>query len=300
MSAGAASAGAPRRVLVTGAAGRIGRMLRPRLAGPGLVLRLLDVREQEPAGPGEPVEIVRAELGDADAVGRACAGVDAVVHLAALSGEDRWEEILRVNVEGTRTVLEAARLAGVPRVVLASSNHAVGCYRDDAAGSPVAGGVGGGVPAPHGPDGVPADAFPRPDGYYGWSKAAVEALGSLYADRYGMTVFALRIGACFDRPPGLRGLDTWLSPDDCARLVSACLTTGVTGFRVLWGVSANTRRWWSLAEAREIGYEPRDDAEAYAGTVRATEAERRTSGLLGGIFCDWPLGEPWVRRSTAG
>lgn len=281
---------APVRVLVTGAAGRIGRMLRPRLASPGLVLRLLDTQEQDPPAAGEPVETVRADLADAEAVDRACAGVDAVVHLAGLAGEDSWENILRVNVDGTRTVLEAARLAGVPRVVLASSNHAVGFYRHSAAGEPAPDGPGGGAPAPAGPDGVPAAAFPRPDTYYGWSKAAVEALGSLYADRFGMTVLALRIGSCFAEPPGLRGLDSWLSPDDCARLVSACLTADVTGFRVLWGVSDNARRWWSLTEAREIGYDPRDDAEPYAGRDQPSDAEWRTSGLLGGGFCAIPLG----------
>lgn len=146
------------------------------------------------------------------------------------------------------------------------------------------------MPAPTGPDGVPADVPPRPDTYYGWTKAAVEGLGSLYADRYGMTVFALRIGACFPEPPGVRGLDMWLSPDDCGRLVSACLETGVTGFRVLWGVSRNTRRWWSLAEGREIGYEPRDDAEPYAATVRERAGERETAGLIGAAFCTYPLG----------
>lgn len=281
---------APARVLVTGAAGRIGRMLRPRLASPRLVLRLLDAKEQDPPTAGEPVEIVRADLADAEAVGQACADVDAVVHLAGLSGEDNWENILRVNVDGTRTVLEAARLAGVPRVVLASSSHAAGFYRHPAAGEPAPDGPGGGAAAPTGPDGVPADAFPRPDTYYGWSKAAIEALGSLYADRFGMTVFALRIGSCFPEPPGRRGLDTWLSPEDCARLVAACLTANVTDFRVLWGVSDNTRRWWSLAEAREVGYDPRDDAEAYAGPDRPSDPERKTTGLLGGGFCAIPLG----------
>ncbi|MFF5176061.1 NAD-dependent epimerase/dehydratase family protein [Micromonospora sp. NPDC000089] len=279
-------------VLVTGAAGRIGGMLRPRLVAGGWALRLLDRQDQAPAGPGEPVQIVRADLDDAAALARACVGVDAVLHLAALPHEDSWENILRVNVDGTRTVLEAARAAGVPRVILASSNHAVGFYRDEAAGRPAPDGPAGGVPAPRGADGVPADAVARPDSFYGWSKAAIESLGSLYADRYGMTVFALRIGACFVRPPGLRGLDMWLSPDDCARLVTACLTTGVTGFRVIWGVSANRRRWWSLAEGREIGFAPRDDAEAYAGPGLPTPDERRAAGLLGGSFAVRPLGEP--------
>jgi uronate dehydrogenase len=271
-----------RELLITGSAGRIGRLLRPRLAAPGRTLRLLDLADQAPQAAGEAVRLIRADLADPAAL---CAGVEAIVHLAALADEDSWEKLLRTNVDRTRTVLEAARTAGVPRVVLASSVHAAGFYRQaGTAPEPP------GVPAPTGPDGVPADAFPRPDTYYGWTKAAVESLGSLYADRFGMTVFALRIGACFPEPPGLRGLDMWLSPDDCGRLVSACLDAEVTGFRVLWGVSANTRRWWSLAEGREIGYDPTDDAERYVDTVRERPHERATAGLLGAAFCAIELG----------
>ena len=276
-------------VLVTGSAGRVGRMLRPRLARQGRTLRLLDVVEQPPAGPDEAVEIVQADLADPEAIGRACAGADAVVHLAAVATEDSWERLLRINVEGTRTVLEAARAAGVPRVLLFSSIHAAGFYRR-AGSTPQP----PGVPAPDGPDGVPPAIPPRPDTYYGWSKAAVESLGSLYADRFGMTVFALRLGACFPEPPGRHSLSDWISPDDCARLISACLAAPVTGFRVLWGVSDNTRRWWSLREAREIGYDPRDDAEAYAETVPETPGERAAAGLVGAYFCALPLGRRYA------
>ncbi|MEV0392562.1 NAD-dependent epimerase/dehydratase family protein [Polymorphospora rubra] len=276
-----------RRILVTGAGGRIGNYLRQRLPGPDRILRLLDVGPQTAPAPGEPVEVLRADLTDAGAVAAACAGVDAVVHLAALRGEDTWENILRVNVDGTRTLLEAARVAGVPRVVLASSIHAAGFYRrPDATPEPA------GVPAPAGRDGVPSGSVPRPDSYYGWSKAAAESLGSLYADRFGMTVFALRIGACTTTPAAWHR-DGWLSPDDCARLVDACLTTDATGFRVLWGVSRNRDRWWSLAEGAEIGYDPVDDAEAYtAGMTPMDDAHAPTVGLLGGTFCTRPLGEP--------
>ncbi|BCJ63782.1 NAD-dependent epimerase/dehydratase family protein [Polymorphospora rubra] len=276
-----------RRILVTGAGGRIGNYLRQRLPGPDRILRLLDVGPQTAPAPGEPVEVLRADLTDAGAVAAACAGVDAVVHLAALRGEDTWENILRVNVDGTRTLLEAARVAGVPRVVLASSIHAAGFYRrPDAAPEPA------GVPAPAGADGVPSGSVPRPDSYYGWSKAAAESLGSLYADRFGMTVFALRIGACTTTPAAWNR-DGWLSPDDCARLVDACLTTDATGFRVLWGVSRNRDRWWSLAEGAEIGYDPVDDAEAHtAGMTPMDDAHAPTVGLLGGTFCTLPLGRP--------
>ncbi|MEV4757936.1 NAD(P)-dependent oxidoreductase [Micromonospora sp. NPDC049559] len=276
-------------VLVTGAAGRIGSRLRPRLARPGRTLRLLDTAEQSPPGPDEAVELVHADLADVPALTAACAGASAVVHLAALPNEESWEKLLRVNVEGSRNLLEAARSAGVPRVLLASSIHAAGFYRRPGTdpGPP-------GVPAPEGPDGVPSAVPPRPDTYYGWSKAAVESLGSLYADRFGMTVFALRFGACFPEPPGQRGLDSWLSPDDCARLISACLAADVTGFRVLWGISDNTRRWWSLREAREIGYDPRDDAEPYADRVGQIEGEAETADLLGASFCAVPLGVPFT------
>jgi hypothetical protein len=263
-------------------------MLRARLTRPGRMLRLLDLAAQQPPGPGEPVETITGDLTDAGSVAAACAGVDAVIHLAGIPTEHTWENLLRVNVDGTRIVLEAARGAGVPRVVLASSIHAAGFYRQPGADPRPAG-----FPAPSGPDGVPADVPPRPDGYYGFSKAAVEALGSLYADRFGMTVFGLRIGSCFPEPPGEWALDSWLSPDDCARLMAACLSTDATGYRVIWGVSRNTRRWWSLAAGADIGYQPQDDAQAYAGRVAAAEGSRAaTMGLLGGHATTVPLGQP--------
>ncbi|HYN95181.1 MAG TPA: NAD(P)-dependent oxidoreductase [Pilimelia sp.] len=270
------------RVLVTGAGGRIGRILRPRLAAPGRVLRLLDAAEQEPAAPGEAVELHTGDLTDAAVTASACAGVDAVLHLAAIATEDAWSELVRVNIDGTRTVLEAAREAGVGRVILASSIHAAGYYSRP--GAHPAGRAGAATPM--GPDGVPASVPPRPDSYYGVTKATVEALGSLYADRFGMVVVALRIGACFPRPPADHA-HMWLSPDDAARLVEACLRTDATGFRVLHGVSANTGRWLSVAEGAEIGYHPVDDSAAYPeGGAPDGPAEE----LLGGYFTRKPLG----------
>ena len=263
------------RVLMTGAAGKIGRMVRARMAG--RPLRLLDVVPPDPAGPGEDVETMTASVTDDDAMKAACRDVSAVVHLGGISGEAAWETVLDVNVHGTRTVLEAARRAGVPRVVLASSNHAAGFRtRDD--GDPL-------------PAGVPA----RPDTYYGVSKVAMEALGSLYHDRFGMDVICLRIGTMAERPTAPRALATWLSPDDGTRLVEACLSAPSPGFRVVWGVSRNTRRWWSLAEGEELGYDPRDDAEAFAADVLA-DGERPDPAdpvhfRVGGPFCDTPLGD---------
>jgi hypothetical protein len=238
-------------ILVTGAAGQIGTMLRSRLARPGRVLRLLDVVPVA-SSPGPSEEAVTASVTDMAAMTDACRGADAVIHLGGIPGEAPWDRILDVNINGTYVVFEAARRAGVPRVVFASSNHAVGfTARED-------------FP-------VPDYAFPAPDTYYGVSKAAGEAIAALYNRRYGMDAIAVRILSCVERPANPRMLSTWLSPDDAGRLFEACLTAPSPGFRVIFGISANTRGGWvSLAEARALGYEPEDDAEAYAAEVIAS------------------------------
>jgi uronate dehydrogenase len=239
-------------ILVTGAAGLVGTMLRPRLARPGRTLRLLDTVPIT-AGPGE--EAVAASVTDLDAMTEACRNAAAVVHLGGVSTEAPWRQILEVNIDGTYAVFEAARRAGVGRVVYASSNHAVGF-------------------SPRADFPVPDYAFPVPDSYYGVSKAAGESVASLYHSRYGMDAICIRILTCAERPPTIRALSTWLSPDDAGRLFEACLSAPSPGFRVVFGVSANTRGGWvSLDEARALGYEPRDDAEAYAAEVIAANGE---------------------------
>jgi uronate dehydrogenase len=246
------------RVLITGAAGGVGTLLRPRLARPDRILRLLDIA---PIADGD--EVITASVTDPAAIAAACEDVDVVIHLGGHSREAPWADILDVNIHGTYCVLEAARQAGVRLVIFASSNHAVGFH-----------------PATHAPD----DLFPRPDTYYGVSKVAGEALGSLYHDRYGLNVLSVRIGTCIERPLTERHLGTWLSPDDCARLVEAAMAVPQLGFRVVWGASANTRGLYSLDGARALGYEPRDDAEVYADDVTPASELDRT--YLGGVeFC---------------
>jgi nucleoside-diphosphate-sugar epimerase len=249
-------------ILMTGAAGAIGRMLRQRLGHHEL--RLTDVR----AGDG----VDELDVTDAAAVEKACHRVDAVVHLGGIAGEGPFEDVLAVNVRGTERVLQAAHTVGVPRVVLASSNHAAGLYERSDAGA----------------DGLPDDVPARPDSYYGWSKAAMEHLGRLHHDRHGLDVTCLRIGSCAERPTDPRDLSTWLSPDDAGRLVEAAL--GATGWRLVWGVSANTRRWWSPAGGRAIGYRPRDDAEAWAAEVGEPDLSAPENRLVGGPMTSRPLG----------
>ncbi|GAB3149409.1 NAD-dependent epimerase/dehydratase family protein [Amycolatopsis sp. NPDC004378] len=260
------------RVLITGSAGVVGTLMRPRLKRDGRVLRLLDLAPQTASDASE--EIVTASVTDAAAMAAACEGVDALIHLGGHSRENSWEATLDVNINGTHTVLEAARAAGVSRVVLASSNHAVGFRRND--------------------EDLPADSSPRPDTYYGVSKAAIEALGSLYHSRFGMDVIVIRIGSCFETPLplGPRGLTTWLSPDDGARLFEACLSAPSPGYRLIWGVSDNTRRIYSLAEAEALGYKSHDNAEVYAEQLASRPAPTGIAAeYVGGPFCTAPLGE---------
>lgn len=241
-------------VLVTGAAGLIGTVLRDGLPERGWVVRGLDVVPVTEPRPGE--EHVVGDATDLDVVLGAARGATAVVHLAAIATESTWPVIARTNIDSAYCALEAARRAGVGRVVLASSNHATGY-----------------TPRPDGVLLREEDAPPRPDTYYGVSKVTMEALGSLYADRYGLDVVCLRIGSAFPRPTTTRQLSTWLSPGDTVRLVDAALRTPSPGFRVVWGVSANTRNWWDLTAARALGYEPADDAEIYADELIAAHGE---------------------------
>jgi uronate dehydrogenase len=241
-------------VLVTGAAGRIGTWLRGGLPERGWAVRCLDVVPVPDVRPGE--EQLVADVTDLAAMVDAMDGVSAVVHLAGVVGESTWPAISHSNIEGTYATIEAARRAGVQRVVLASSNHASGFTSRPAEGLL-----------------REEDAPPRPDTYYGVAKVAMEALGSLYADRYGMDVVCLRIGSAFPEPTTVRMLATWLSPDDAVSLVEAALTAPSPGFSVVWGVSANTRNWWDLSAARALGYEPADDAEVYAEALIEVHGE---------------------------
>lgn len=255
------------RVLVTGAAGAIGSTLRRGLRDE-MPLRLLDrVPVQDPSG-GE--EVVVADLGDAEAVRTAAAGIDAVVHLAAIPAEAPFQDILEANIRGTQHVFEAARRQDVARVVFASSNHVTGYH-------PVTARIG-------------PEAELRPDTFYGVSKAFGEALGRLYHDKHGVEVVCLRIGSFKPRPTEPRDLATWLSPRDAVGLVRAALTAPDSGFVIAYGASGNTRRWWDLSSAEALGYQPLDDAETYADALDAASVDPDSpfERVQGGTFAAVP------------
>lgn len=234
-------------IVITGSAGEIGRDLRQRLAKEGRTLRLVDIAPQQAAAVGEAVEVVTGDVTDPDVMTEVSRGATAIVHLAALLDGATWQQYSDVGITGTYAVLEGARRAGVTRVVYASSHHAVGFN-------------------PRG-EWAPDYMLPRPDSYYGVTKVASEALGSLYHDRHGVDFIAVRIASYRQVPNDRRALSNWLSPDDMARLIEATIATPDPGFRVIWGVSANLRRWMALEEASRLGYEPKDNAEDWAQEV---------------------------------
>lgn len=260
-------------IAITGAAGLVGRLVRPRLRLPGRTLRLIDIAAIDDLQAGE--EYVEASISDLDAMTSAFRGADLVIHLGGYSSERPWQQILETNIQGGYAVLEAAHRTGVRRILLASSLHATGYVRAvDASAAPV--------------------LQPRPDTYYGVGKVTLEALGSLYADRFGLTVVSARICTVHETiGSDRRNLSTWVSPGDLARLVEAVAVLEEPGHHIVWAVSDNTRGWFSLDAGKAIGFHPLDDAENQLGSDIDVQVD--SAALLAGVFIDaeHPLGGTW-------
>jgi len=257
-----------RRVLLLGAAGGIGNAIREGLAGRYRLMRLADIAPLTPAGEGE--DCVRADLLDMTSLASAMAGIDSVVHMAGVPVEpetEAWDKVLPANIVGVRNLFEAARLAGVKRVIFASSHHAVGFYRR----------------APQ----MTATVAPRPDSYYGVSKVFGEAMGRMYADKFGLQVASLRIGAYRPQPSDPRHLSVWVSPRDMVELARCCIEAPDFTHVTVWGVSANTRNFWDNSEAAILGYAPRDNAEDWAEAILRTAPAEDSAAVpfQGGWYC---------------
>ena len=235
------------KILLTGAAGGLGKALRERLKLNCTTLRLSDRADFGAAQGAE--EIVLADLADAAAVDAMVEGVNAIVHLGGVSVEGPFTPILQANILGVFNLYESARKHGVKRVVFASSNHVTGFYRQD--------------------ETITADHPARPDGMYGVSKAFGEDLSRLYFDRYGIETACVRIGSSFPEPKDRRMLATWLSFDDLHRLITACLTTPVLGHSIIFGMSNNAVTWWDNSRARHIGFVPQDSSDVFREAVFA-------------------------------
>jgi uronate dehydrogenase len=256
------------RVLITGAGGGIGRSLRVTLRGAYPVLRLSDRVALAPARDGEEV-MERLDIADMAAVEKLVAGVDGIIHLGGISGENSWENILHGNIIGLYNVFEAARRAGVKRIVMATSNHAVGFYPRAQT--------------------IDHKVVPRPDSRYGVSKAFSEALASLYADKHGIGFLCTRIGNFGEKSIDSRRLSIWISPRDYTQLVRIGLEHPDIRFEIVYGVSGNKRSWYDNSNAYRLGYKPQDDSEPYAAEILAREAGQPKDAIAeryqGGTFC---------------
>jgi uronate dehydrogenase len=261
------SPGPDRRIVFTGAAGGIGTMTRPLLARlyPGLVLSdRVAPKDLLPSEKFEPADLTRP-----DEVARVVTGAHSIIHLGGHSAEGSWDQILNANIIGCYNVFEAARQAGVKRVIFASSNHAVGFYPRKRK--------------------IGANVTVRPDSRYGVSKAFGEALGALYSDKHGIAVTCLRIGNVGPRPLDVRRLSIWISPEDIVQLFRIGLEHPDIRFEILYGVSDNAASWWDNSRAASLGYRPAAKAEDHRAHA---EAEQKKIGpdpvgdlFQGGSFC---------------
>ncbi|WP_141740488.1 NAD(P)-dependent oxidoreductase [Bosea sp. BIWAKO-01] len=256
-----------RNLLITGGAGNIGRKLRQELGARFTRIRILDTVAPTALAANE--EAVQADISDIAAVERAMTGMDAVIHMAGVVREAPFEAILQANVVGTWNVYEAARRRGVGRVVFGSSNHAVGFYPRHQR--------------------LDETVLPRPDGRYGLSKCWGEAVGALYADKYGIRSMHVRIGNAADIPGNARTLKIWISGRDLAQLCLIGLEHPDIHNTIVYGVSDNAGGWYDNAVAHRLGYRPQDHAEDYTQEAMAGEAELTHEPpalyFQGGGFC---------------
>jgi uronate dehydrogenase len=250
-------------ILITGAAGDVGTHLRRELAGK-YELKVSDLRPLKKINREE--KFLHADISRfADAL-RITQGVDAIVHLGGYSVEGPWEGILSANIVGCYNVFEAARRNGVKRILFPTSNHATGFYRRDHT--------------------IDHRVYPKPDSRYGVSKVFGEALASLYADKYGMEMFCMRIGNVNPVPIDKRRLSILFTPRDLAQLVTIGIEHPDIRFEIVYGVSRNKRSWYDNSNAYRLGYEPRDDSEIFAADIlrREQPGDPTAEQYQGGMF----------------
>ncbi|MFJ3471100.1 NAD-dependent epimerase/dehydratase family protein [Pseudomonas sp. NPDC090201] len=262
------------RILLTGAAGGLGKVLRESLRPYATIIRLSDIAEMAPAA-GSREEVQRCDLADKAAVHQLVEGVDAIVHFGGVSTEHSFEDILGPNICGTYHLYEAARRHSVKRVIFASSNHVIGFYRQDQT--------------------IDASAVKRPDSYYGLSKSYGEDLASFYFDRYGIETVSIRIGSSFPEAQNRRMLSSWLSYDDLTQLIERGLFTPNVGHTVVYGASNNEKVWWDNRLASHLNYQPKDSSEAFRAKVEAQPAPAADDPAMvyqGGAFvASGPFGD---------
>ncbi len=269
-----------KKLVLTGAAGRLGSYLREPLTKLADELVSTDIAEDiGTLYAGE--SYVKADLADLDAMIEILKDADMVVHFGAIGDEAPFEEILGPNIIGAHNVWEASYRNGVKRVVYASSVHAVGMHK-------ISDNIG--IDAPH-----------RPDTFYGLAKCFAEDLGRMYWDKRGVESVHMRIFSCA-QVVAPRSLSTWLSYDDLIRMVSAAITAQTVGFSIVYGISNNDRAPVHNTGAGHIGYKPQDNAEQFAEAILADAPPADPTDLaqmtIGGPFATIPLGESGLAKMT--
>ncbi|OUS38944.1 NAD-dependent dehydratase [Rhodobacterales bacterium 56_14_T64] len=236
------------RVLLTGAGGNLGKVVRENLAGVYDTLRVTDLIEMAPAGSGE--EVVQCDLSDAEAVMQLVEGCDAIMHLGGISLENTFDSILNANIRGTYNIYEAARKHGVKRVMFASSNHVTGFHKRETR--------------------LDATSEMRPDSIYGVSKGFGELLARYYFDQFGIETACVRIGYSFEKPLTRRMMAIWLSFDDFTDLAKRVIAADRVGFAVVYGMSNNKETWWDNSLTSYLGWQPKDSSEQFANDPNIT------------------------------
>lgn len=261
------------RLLMTGAAGGVGKAIRGKLAPLADIVRLSDRQDLEDAAAHE--EIVYCELTDKAAVDALVEGCDGIVHLGGQSVEADWETVRDSNIEGLYNLYEAARKHNVGRILFASSNHVIGYYPQSQL--------------------LNAQTPPRPDGLYGVSKAFGEALASLYHDKFGIETAIVRIGSCFPEPFDHRMLATWLHEDDFVSLIDCMFEASRLGCPIIYGMSDNDVVWWDNSQVAYLGWKPKHSSAIFKQMLdekmERPHKDAAVSLYQGGVFTEDPIME---------
>ena len=256
------------RILITGAAGRLGSELRKGLIPLAKTIRLAD--RQPMTDLAKHAELVIFDLSDMEAAIAAAEGCDAIVHFGGAPLENTWQTILDSNIRGSYHIYEGARKNGTRRVIYASSVHAIGYHKLE--------------------DHIDTNAPVRPDSLYGVSKTFVESLSRLYWDKFGIESVCLRIFSSFPQPTDRRMLWSYLSFDDCVRLTTAALSTPRVGHTVTFGLSNNAVKVVDNSGAEHLGYRAQDCSDPWREEVEAAtevpDPNQTSVKFLGGWFCE--------------
>ncbi len=265
------------KILLTGAAGALGTVLREPLSKMCETLVSTDITPAKSDLLANETWVT-ADMSDMAQVKPLLDGVEMAVHFASRADEGPFEDILGSNYVSAYNLWESAHHAGTRRIVYASSVHGVGMYRAN--------------------EGIDLDAPHRPDTFYGLAKAFTEDMARMYWEKRGLECVSMRIFSCTPEPQNVRALSTWLSHGDLVRMTQAAVSCATVGYTNVFGISANTRAPVSNAKASFLGYRPQDNAEDWAEALTANAPAADPQDLaqmcLGGPFATIPLGESGV------